>query len=232
MPTPTPTPTPAPTLLQALTGLDPALGAVVHVITILAAAYGFISAVVLIVGFLRRPRLVGYMARDIWPVAEPSQSELAINIQLVVHNPGKRTAFLRDLRGELERPAFTNHQPSKKFGLHWHIFIKGNPQGMEAVEPVYVQVIAPGDSKLVSVQMRGDYDRRDSMLRTLCFDWFPGDYALSLAGLVNESSINLAPKRWFLRKSWKFNLDNNQSSHLSPTQAFAPPYCTRVKLLD
>ena len=229
---PTPTPTPTPIVLQYLTGLDPALGAVVHLITIAAAVYGFISAIVAIAGFVRRPRLVGYMARDIWPVAEPSESQFSINMQFVVHNPGKRTAFLRELRGALVRPDFTEHQPSKKFDLRWHIFIKGNPQGMEAVEPVYVQVVPPGDSKLVSVQMRGHYDRGDSLMRSHCFDWFPGKYDLALTALVNKRWMNIAPKRWFRQHGWQFKLDNNQSSHLSPSQSFSPAHAMRIELVD
>jgi hypothetical protein len=153
-------------------------------------------------------------------------------MQFVVHNPGKRTAFLRELRGELVRPNFTTHQPSKTFNLRWHVFIKGSPLGMEAVEPVYVQVVPPGESELVSVQMRGNYDRADSLVRAHCFDWFPGKYQLTLTGLVNRQWMNLGPRIWFRHKDWQFKLDDQQSSNLSPSQVFSPAHATRVELID
>jgi hypothetical protein len=225
MVTPTPTASQAELIhLQPLTTLDPTLNFVLHLITLIGALYGFVRIVIDAINWLRPARLKLYMSDYVWPVAEPSNSELAINIQFTVHNPGKRLAVLRRLEAQLERPAYTKMYPPKSFGLAWRHFIKGNPSGFEQTETVFAKPISAQDSEVIGVQLRGDYDRTDS-LRPACFDWFPGDYTLHLQALVNNKSITLSPKSGFA-----FNISDWLSGDLSPNGHFNQPYTRPVQL--
>src|SRR5260370_17129789 len=115
------------------------------------------------------------MSDDLWPVAEQSQSQFAINIQFVAYNPGKRMAALRRLEASLIRPEFGALYPQKTFALLWRHFIKGSPAGFEQTEPVFVKAVTPGDLVVLAVQLRGNYVDADSF-HPGQFDWFPAQY--------------------------------------------------------
>jgi hypothetical protein len=110
MPTtmPTPTPTPISTLLPRVfldlpfvNTLGPTLAILLQFVALLGAVYGFFRGSWDLIGWLRRPRLNLCMSDDLWPVAEQSQSQFAINIQFVAYNPGKRMVALRRLEASL-----------------------------------------------------------------------------------------------------------------------------------
>ena len=199
---------------------------IVQMITVVGALYGFARFVVDIVGWLRRPRLKLYMSDDVWPVAEPSRSELAINIQFVVFNPGKRMAVLRRVEASLVRPSFTAAYPEKTFVLTSRRFIKGNPAGFEHTEAVFARRVPPKESITLAVQLRGRYDQSDST-RVVCFDWFPGRYQLHLRGLINARYLRLSPCSGFL-----FELNDLTAGQLSPTDAFDTPLTRSVRLMN
>jgi hypothetical protein len=165
------------------------------------------------------------MSDHIWPVAEPSESEFAINVQFTIHNPGKRLAVLRRLEATIVRPEFSRMYPSKTFKLVWRHFLKGNPSGFEQTETVFAKPISEQDSEVVGVQLRGQYDRKDSP-RPACFDWFPGSYTLNLHGLINERPVRLSPSSGFT-----FTVSEGLSGDLSPNGPFNQPFTRPVQLV-
>jgi hypothetical protein len=166
------------------------------------------------------------MSDDLWPVAEQSQSQFAINIQFVAYNPGKRIAALRRLEASLIRPEFGAPYPQKTFTLLWRHFIRGSPAGFEQTEPVFVKSVTPGDLVVLSVQLRGNYDESDS-LHQGHFDWFPGQYTLHLSGRVNRRRVRLSP-----RSGFTFQLSEIVSGQLSPVDPINAPFTRSVQLIS
>jgi hypothetical protein len=226
---PTATPTPSPTALlnfPFLNSLSPTLAILLQIIALLAAVYGFIRGIVDVVGWLRRPRLKVYMSDDLWPVGEANQSQLAINLQFVAHNPGKRVAVLRRLEASLIRPQFSDAYPEKIFALVSRRYIKGNPSGFEHTETFFAQPVPPSESIVMGVQLRGQYAPGDST-RPVCFDWFPGRYTLHLHGLINNHRKRLSPRCGFT-----FELNDMKACQLSPMDKVFEPRAKSVKLMN
>jgi hypothetical protein len=222
---PSPTPTASPSMLGIpLDNLGPSLTMILQVIAVIGALYGFARGIRDVIAWLRRPRLTAYMSDDIWLVAESNQSEFAINMQIVVYNPGNRLAVLRRLESTLVRPAFSSMYPAKTFNLIGRGFLTSNPSGFEGIGPVFAKPVAPHETEVIGIQLRGEYQREDSS-RPHCFDWFPGHYAIHLWAVVNNRRLRLSPIR-----GCTFDLNDGVAGHLSPTTDFAPAFTASARL--
>jgi hypothetical protein len=235
MPKPTRTLTPTPWFnLAFLNTLDPILRIVLGVITLIGALYGFVRVIADLVEALQPPRLNLYMSDNAWLVAEPNDSELAINVQFVVYNPGRRMVVLRYLEAELTRPKWSAERLKKtfepqNFKLPWSIFIQNDPlEGYRVGGVVFAKPVASHESYVLGVQFRGSYNQNDSFRTHSSFDWFPGKYILRLYGHLNDSDrpIPLSP-----RSGLEFELDKSVSERLSPPGPFSESFSGSVQLL-
>jgi len=188
----------------SLNSLAPALAVLLQIVAVIGALYGFFRFIADAIGWLRRPHLRLAMSDNIWPVAESFGYEVAINIQFIAYNPGKRMAYLRRLEATLLQPAWGTRRSETTFALTWHSFIKGNPSGFEQTEPVSIRAISPGEPVLLSMQLRGRGELGANR-------WFPGQYKLHLTGLIDDRRMRLSPRFGFT-----FELDKRTSSELSP----------------
>lgn len=224
-----PTPTPSPSQLLSfplINTFGPVLPFALQIIALFGAIYGFIRGIRDVIQWLRRPRLTLYMSDDIWPVAEPNQSQFALNLQFVAYNPGSKMAVLRRLEAKLIRPEFSAAYPQRTFDLEWRRFIKGSPAGFEATEPVYVKAVKPNDSVVLAIQLSGNYQEDDSFHgHGKHFDWFPGRYTLHLYGLVNRLRRRLSP-----RSGLTFEVTNQVSVELTPIGEIDAPFTCSVQL--
>jgi hypothetical protein len=205
--------------------LGPTFTALLQIVTLIGALYGFVKVIVDLGGLLQHPRLNVYMSDLVWPVGGPGGTwQCAINVQFVVYNPTGRMVALRRLEAELIRPSWTadetwgqmrNHvYPKEEFPLEWNHLIKGGPSGFENAEPVVIKPIPAHGLEVLGVELLEDLWSRQNMEK---YVWVPGEYILRLYGYlnVNDARTELSPSAGF-----RFKVDDGLAKELdSPESA-------------